>query len=158
MRDSLVVTIFYVLGMWALLAIFAEPIASLFGAEGEARDLILFFCYFAAGSFLFYGAIFVSAAAFNNLGYPTYSTVFNWGRSTLGVIPFVWVGAKYYGAEGVLAGWALGAVVFGVVSMVVCFRVIGRISSSAAQTGETLPASPSAANSPFSTEKASTLD
>ncbi len=83
---------------------------------------------FAAGSFLFNGAIFVSSAAFNNLGFPTYSTVFNWGRSTLGVIPFVWAGAHYYGADGVIAGRGLGAVVFGIVSMIVCFRtVIARI-------------------------------
>ena len=38
------------------------------------------------------------------LGYPTYSTVFNWGRATLGTIPFVWAGAQVWGAEGVIAG------------------------------------------------------
>ncbi|MDQ6435053.1 MATE family efflux transporter [Mesorhizobium sp. LHD-90] len=129
MRDSLIVTIVYVAVMWALLAIFAEPIASLFGAHGLSRDLVVFFCRFAAGSFLFTGAIFVASAAFNNLGYPTYSTVFNWGRSTLGVIPFVWVGASLYGAHGVVAGWGLGAVVFGIASVVVCFRVIHRIGA-----------------------------
>ena len=80
---------------------FPDPIAALFGAKRQTHDLIVFFCMFAAGSFLFNGAIFVSSAAFNNLGFPTYSTVFNWGRSTLGVIPFVWAGAHYYGAHGV---------------------------------------------------------
>jgi len=129
MRDSLIVTIVYVAVVWALLALFAEPIAALFGAQGLARELIVFFCHFAAGTFLFNGALFVASAAFNNLGYPTRSTLFNWGRSTLGVIPFVWMGASLYGAKGVLAGWGLGAVVFGVLSVVVCFRVIGRIAS-----------------------------
>ena len=157
MRDSLVFTIGYVLVVWALLAIFANPIASIFGAVGVARDLILFFCWFAAGSFLFNGAIFVSSAAFNNLGFPTYSTVFNWGRSTLGVIPFVWVGAHYWGAIGVIAGWGLGAVVFGVVSMLVCFRVVREIASKPTHQGEPMPTPPPAANSPFSTGKASTL-
>ncbi|WP_378943307.1 MATE family efflux transporter [Mesorhizobium sp. ANAO-SY3R2] len=157
MRDSLVFTIGYVLVVWALLAIFANPIASAFGAVGVARDLILFFCWFAAGSFLFNGAIFVSSAAFNNLGYPTYSTVFNWGRSTLGVIPFVWVGAHYWGALGVIAGWGLGAVVFGVVSMLVCFRVVREIASKPTHQGEPMPTPPPAAKSPFSTGKASTL-
>ena len=94
MRDSLIFTTAYVLIVWGLLALFARPIAGIFGAEGTSRELVLFFCHFAAGSFLFNGAIFVSSAAFNNLGYATYSTVFNWGRSTLGVIPFVWVGAQ----------------------------------------------------------------
>ena len=96
MRDSLTVTIVYVLAIWALLALFAGPIASLFGATGLARELIMFFCLFVASAFLFDGAIFVSSAAFNNLGYPTYSTVFNWGRSTLGIIPFAWVGRPLF--------------------------------------------------------------
>lgn len=156
MRDSLTVTVVYVLAVWALLAIFADPIASLFGAQGEARDLVVFFCHFAAGSFLFNGAIFVSSAAFNNLGFPTYSTIFNWGRSTLGVIPFVWVGAKYYGAMGVLGGWALGAVLFGIVSMIVCFRVVRSIAAKE-PTDTQLPGPPPSANSPFSTGKAATL-
>ena len=129
MRDSLMFTVVYVSVMWALLAIFAGPIATLFRAEGTSRELIVFFCHFAAGSFLFNGAIFVASAAFNNLGYPTYSTLFNWGRSTLGTIPFVWAGAYFFGAMGVIAGWGLGAVVFGVVSMLVCFRVIRRIEA-----------------------------
>ena len=143
------------LAVWALLAMFAGPIAALFGATGQARELVVFFCLFAAGSFLFNGALFVSNAAFNNLGYPTYSTVFNWGRSTLGVIPFVWVGAHYFGADGVIAGWGLGAVVFGIASMVICFRTVA--ASAGAAAGRAVPAPPPAAQSPFSTGKASTL-
>jgi putative MATE family efflux protein len=156
MRNALFFTVGYVLVMWALLAIFAHPIASIFGASGLSRELIEFFCLFAAGSFLFNGAIFVSSAAFNNLGYPTYSTVFNWGRSTLGVIPFVWAGAHFYGAQGVIAGWGLGAVVFGVVSMLVCFRVVRGIAGQPVPD-ETMPSPPPSAQSPFSTGKAATL-
>jgi len=156
MRDSLAVTVVYVLGVWALLAILAHPIADLFGATELSRELVVFFCLFAAGSFLFNGAIFVSSAAFNNLGYPTYSTMFNWGRSTLGVIPFVWAGAKIGGATGVVAGWGLGAVVFGILSVIVCFRVMGRIASQP-PPDQPVPAPPPAAQSPFSTGKASTM-
>lgn len=156
MRDGLVVTIVYVLAVWALLALFSGPIASLFGATGLARDLVVFFCLFVAGGFLFDGAIFVSSAAFNNLGYPVYSTVFNWGRSTLGIIPFAWIGAHYFGAEGVLAGRGLGAVIFGVASVIVCFRTLAGIAERAPAPEDAVPALP-AANSPFSTGKASTL-
>jgi putative MATE family efflux protein len=157
MRDSLTVTIVYVLAVWLLLALFAGPLASLFGATGLARDLVVFFCLFVASCFLFDGAIFVSSAAFNNLGYPIYSTVFNWGRSTLGIIPFAWAGGHYFGAEGVLAGRGLGAVVFGVASIVVCFRTLAGIARQQRTADETMPALPPAANSPFSTGKASTI-
>lgn len=156
LRDALVFVTVYCLAAWLLLAVFADPVAGLFGATGEARALVVFFCLFAAGSFLFNGALFVANAAFNNLGFPGYSTLFNWGRSTLGVIPFVWAGAQLYGATGVVAGWALGAIVFGVVAVVVAFRVVRRIGEKPPSDPET-PAPPPAANSPFSTGKAATL-
>jgi putative MATE family efflux protein len=155
MRDSLTFIIVYVLGVWALLALFSTSIADLFAATGLARELVIFFCLFAAGSFLFNGALFTANAAFNNLGFPTYSAVFNWGRSTLGVIPFVWAGASLSGATGVIAGWALGAVVFGVAAMWVCFRVVRRIGQQP-PTQERRPGPPPAAQSPFSTGKAAT--
>ncbi len=156
LRDALIFTMLYVLAVWALLAVFSGQIASIFGATGEARELVVFFCVFVAGSFLFNGALFVANAAFNNLGYPTYSTMLNWGRSTLGVIPFVWFGAEYYGAKGAIAGWGLGVIFFGVAGVILAFRTvrgIGRRMEEAAP----LPAPPAAANSAFSTGKASTL-
>lgn len=156
MRDALIFVMVYCLAVWLLLALFAEPLASLFGARAEAFDLVVFFCLFVAGSFLFNGTLFVANAAFNNLGFATYSTVFNWGRSTLGVIPFVWFGAHYYGAKGVIAGWGLGAIIFGIAAVIVAFRVVRNIGKSAPD-GRDVPPPPPAANSPFSTGKASTL-
>lgn len=156
LRDSLVFTLVYVLGVWGLLALFSHQIAGVFGATGEARELVVFFCVFAAGSFLFNGALFVANAAFNNLGFATYSTLFNWGRSTLGVVPFVWAGAHLYGAKGVVGGWALGAILFGVLAVIVAFRVVRRIGEKPPRD-DTLPPPPPAAHSPFSTGKTATL-
>ncbi|MEL6921161.1 MAG: MATE family efflux transporter, partial [Pseudomonadota bacterium] len=129
MRNALIFTMAYVLGVCVLLFVLAGPIADLFQTDGEARALIIFFCRFIAITFLFNGALFVANSAFNNLGYALYSTLFNWGRSTLGVIPFVWFGSQWYGAQGAVAGWGLGAVVFGLVAVIVCFRVIGNIEN-----------------------------
>lgn len=156
MRDSLIFTTIYVLLVWVLLAISAGAIADLFGAVGTAREVVVFFCLFAAGSFLFNGGIFVASAAFNNLGFPIYSTVFNWGRSTLGVIPFVAIGSRFYGVEGVLIGWALGAVVFGVAAVIVCFRVIGQVGKGPPPPRVGAPDAPASSQSPFSSDKAAT--
>ena len=105
------------------------PIADLFRSTPQARELIVFFCVFVAGSFLFNGALFVANAAFNNLGYAFYSTALNWGRSTLGVIPFVWLGAQWYGAQGAMAGYGLGVVLFGVAALILSFRVVARLQT-----------------------------
>ena len=127
MRDSLKVVVAYVLCVWLLLALGSGSIAEVFHAEGEARELIVFFCVFVAGSYVFNGAVFVANAAFNNLGFVLYSTVLNWGRATLGVVPFIWLGGHYFGARGVLGGYGLGVVLFGVASVVLCFRVLDRL-------------------------------
>lgn len=158
MRDSLIFITIYTLVTWAILALLRNQIADIFGATGEARDVIVFFCLFVAGSFIFNGMLFVANAAFNNLGYALYSTVFNWSRSTLGVIPFVLLGSHWYGAEGALAGYGLGAVVFGLVSIVVCFRVIAKIEDRDGNRSDPdIMQSPAAAQSAFTSGKASTL-
>lgn len=127
MVDSLKVTVAYVLVVWALLALFAPQVAGLFRATGQAREIIVFFCLFVAGSFLFNGALFVANAAFNNLGYAFASTLLNWGRSTLGVMPFVWIGQHWYGALGALAGYGVGVVGFGIGGIWWCLRIINRL-------------------------------
>ena len=157
MRDSLIFIVLYSLVMWGLLALFRDQIATLFGMEGEARSIIVFFCLFVAGSFLFNGMLFVANAAFNNLGFALYSTLFNWGRSTLGVIPFVWLGSHYYGAEGALAGYGVGAILFGLASIIVCFRVIAKLERDGTERDVDLPPPPPAGQSAFTSGKASTL-
>ncbi len=157
MRNAFLIIIIYTIAAWLLLALGRNLIAGLFGVEGQARDLVVFFCLFVSLSFLFNGLLFVANAAFNNLGFPVLSTVFNWGRSTLGVIPFCWIGSKLYGAEGVLGGYGLGAVFFGTAAAIVCLRVIDRIAAQPApedaQEGIQVPPT---ANSPFTSGKGAT--
>ncbi|NRB03521.1 MAG: MATE family efflux transporter [Rhodobacteraceae bacterium] len=99
-------------------------IADLFGATGVARELVFWFCGPLALAFFFNGVLFVANAAFNNLGHPFYSTIMNWGRNTLAMIPMVWLCAMIFGAPGVLIGQALSAVLFGAVAWWLARRVI----------------------------------
>ncbi len=130
LRDSLKVTLIYATIVWALMALGSGWIADIFNTHGQARELVVFFCVFVAGSFVFNGALFVANAAFNNLGFAFYSTALNWGRSTLGVIPFVWLGQSWFGAKGALAGYGLGVIAFGLFGMWWCFQVVGRMQES----------------------------
>lgn len=152
--DALLFTTLYVLSTWFLLFLFQNQIIYMFRAEGSAANLIAFFCTWVAGSFLFYGALFISNAAFNNLGFPTYSTVFNWGRATVGTIPFIYFGSAWYGAQGVIAGHGLGAVVFGVAAILVCNRKIDSIKPTD-HPEPTVPI-PRSVLSPFTTGKGGT--
>ncbi len=151
MWDSLLFGLLYCVMVWILLALTWPYIALAFSAEEDAANLIRFFCLFVAGSFIFNGALFVANAAFNNLGFAIYSTFFNWGRATLGVIPFVYIG-KAWGPEGVLAGWGLGGIVFGILSVVVCFRELKKLPQRAHDEDVKAGNMPSA-NSPFTSGK-----
>jgi putative MATE family efflux protein len=125
LRDSLIFTVAVVCAAWLGLALGQGAIMHAFSATGVAAELVGLFCTVLAGSFVFTGSLFVANAAFNNLGHPLLSTLFNWGRATLGTIPFVAIGAGY-GAAGVLAGQAAGSIVFGGLAVVVAFRVLPR--------------------------------
>ena len=86
--------------------------------------------YLAAGAerqlWYFNGVIFVSNAAFNNLGRPFTSTLVNWGRHTLGTIPPVVLFSAWLGAPGVLIGQAVGGVFFAALSVILVLRLLGR--------------------------------
>ncbi|MEP2944557.1 MAG: MATE family efflux transporter [Hyphomicrobiales bacterium] len=136
--DSLVVTVAYTAIIWLFLFITKGYITTAFHLDPEATELVIFFINIVIVTFLFNGALFVANATFNNLGYATYSTVLNWGKATIGTIPFVWAGAHYYGAKGAILGQGIGYVVFGVAGVFLCYRVINAIAASQGQVQKEL--------------------
>jgi len=120
LRASLVFMVVAVAVAWLVLALLQGPLIRLFSLDGLAADMVHAFCSWLAASFFFIGALFVANAAFNNLGRPLWSTGFNWGRATLGTMPFAWWGAQY-GPVQVLAGQAAGAALFGSLALACAF-------------------------------------
>lgn len=134
LKDGMVFSAIYTLITSALLFLFRHQIAEVFHASGRTIEIVVFFYCFIAVSWAFAGAQFVANAAFNNLGRPTLSTWFNWGKATLGTIPFAMVGAHYWNAEGVLIGTAVGSIVFGIASSIAAFRVVDHLALKPAVT------------------------
>lgn len=131
LTDSVSFAAVYVAIAGLLLALLRHQIGALFGTSGETAELVAFFGLIAGPMWLFVGALFVANSAFNNLGMPFYSTLFSWGRATLGTVPLAWLGAQYAGPKGALAGAALGAVLFGIAALVTAYRGINRLERSA---------------------------
>lgn len=123
-RDGLIFTAVVVVFVSGVLFLMRPLIADLFELDGIALSLVFLFAGPLSLLFFFNGVIFVSNAAFNNMGHPYYSTWINWGRNTLGTIPFVAVGAAWFGAIGVLVGQFLGGVVFALAAWILARRVL----------------------------------
>ncbi|MDI2091159.1 MATE family efflux transporter [Commensalibacter oyaizuii] len=123
---SLKLVFLCVLVAWIFFFCTENWVVKLFSLHAEGADLMRIFCRWVILGNLFLGMLFVANTAFNNLGYPLLSTAFNWGRATLGTIPFVWIGAAY-GPKGVLIGQTIGVMPFGCVAVICAFMVIKRI-------------------------------
>jgi Na+-driven multidrug efflux pump len=123
-NSSMVLIVMYVIPVVALLYLLRGTIADLFDAQDLARELIFLFCGPLSLAWIFNGVIFIGNAAYNNLGHPFYSTWINWGRNTLGIIPFVYFGAQYWGAQGVLIGQMVGGAFVAIVSFLLAERVM----------------------------------
>ncbi len=131
LKDALNFTIIYVAGVWLILYLVRVPITEAFHAQGLTAELVQFFCQLSGPIWFFVGLVFVSNASFNNLGYPLLSTFFNWGRATLGMIPFAYFGAEIGGPKGALIGIGLGSVAFGIAAIITAFWTIRRLERQA---------------------------
>ncbi|WOJ88095.1 MATE family efflux transporter [Methylocapsa polymorpha] len=128
LTNSFVFSAIYVVIVSALLREAAPIVIDIFNARGETAELVRFFCAYAGPLWLFLGGIFVANAAFNNLGFPLLSTLFNWGRATLGVIPFVTIGAARFGPEGGFIGLIAGSAMFGIGAVAAAYFVTAKLA------------------------------
>ncbi|HZW47119.1 MAG TPA: MATE family efflux transporter [Microvirga sp.] len=131
LKDSLAFMVVYVLTVWLLLFLLQVPIVVAFNAPPLTAELVKFFCQLSGFIWFFISLVFVANASFNNLGYPLLSTFFNWGRATLGMIPFAYFGAQIGGPKGALIGIGAGSIVFGIAAIITAFWTIRRLERQA---------------------------
>ncbi len=127
LANAVLFNIAYVAAIWLVLLLCSDLIVQAFSASGMARELILFYCHFLVGAFVFNGLLFVANASFNNLHHAHWATAFNFGRALLGTIPAVYLGASWYGPRGVMAGEAFGAMLFGLLAILAAFALVRRL-------------------------------
>ncbi len=128
LRDSYVVAASYVIVTWLILMLARNGIVAMFKLDETSADIVRAYCFASGPGWIGLGAMFVANASFNNLGAPLRSTLFNWGRATLGTIPFALIGAHYLGALGAMFGVLAAGVVFGAFASLSAFGVLNRIA------------------------------
>lgn len=136
LSDALMFVTAYCVVVSVLLWWGQDWLIAIFSLEQDAASLVSVFCTIIAITFIFNGAMFVANAAFNNLNRPTWSTALNMGKATLGTIPFVWLGGKLGGAEGVLIGQAVGTIAFGIFSGMLVVNQVRKMAMEQEQKAE----------------------
>ena len=129
MSDALTLSVGYALLAWVALAFAGPAIAGMFDVDGEGATFVVFFCRYGVAAWLFITCLFVANTVFNNLGYPALAMLFNWGRATLGTIPFVAAGARWGGVEGAIIGIGVGAAAFGIAATALAFGIVARLAT-----------------------------
>ncbi|MEL7093016.1 MAG: MATE family efflux transporter, partial [Pseudomonadota bacterium] len=130
-RDALVFCLCYTLVMWALLLAATPLIVQAFGLTGQGAEVLRAFTSVGVGGFVFVGALFVSNAAFNNLGQPLRATLVGWVKD--GVLSFpaaLWLSAGF-GAAGVIYGQALAGALVGGLAALWGWRYVARLGPDA---------------------------
>ncbi len=131
LTDSFILAVGYSLTAWAVLALIAPLVVAGFDARGDSADFILLFCRYGAMAWVFITCLFVANTAFNNLGFALMAMLINWGRATLGTIPFVIFGARYAGVPGAMSGLIAGAAIFGIGAVATAYALVARLANRA---------------------------
>lgn len=129
--DGVKFNVVYVLFAWAVLYFSRNFIIDAYSATGEMALMINLFCTIMAAAFFFNGLLFVTNAAFNNLGKPLWATGFNWARQTIGVVPFVTLGAMWAGLPGIAYGMVAGSIPFALLAIYVALKLISDMAAKA---------------------------
>ncbi|WP_299028671.1 MATE family efflux transporter [uncultured Sulfitobacter sp.] len=112
-RDALIFCLLYTLVAWGLFVALVPYVITAFDLSGQGADVLNAFAVIGVGGFIFFGALFVSNAAFNNLGKPGRSTLVNWIKDGLLAMPAALWFSGIFGAAGVIYGQAAAGIIVG---------------------------------------------
>lgn len=131
LNKAVLLTVVYISAVSLVLFLVKDQIPLWFKAQGDAVTLIVLFCTYISITWIFAGMQFVAQASFNTLGKPTWSMWLNWGKATIGTIPFVIVSTKIWGFQGILIGYSIGSIVFGIIAISAIYLYVGKLEKQA---------------------------
>ncbi|PID64549.1 MAG: MATE family efflux transporter [Gammaproteobacteria bacterium] len=127
-HNAIAFAVSYVVVVAVLILFGQHYLIGWFSLSGEAAALLTLFCSGLTFFFIADGVLFSTNSVFNSLGYPLYSTFFNYAKFFIGVIPAVYTLSYFYGAKGVIIGQATGPVLISLAAVWMCHQVIRRVS------------------------------
>ncbi|WP_299724365.1 MATE family efflux transporter [uncultured Tateyamaria sp.] len=130
-RDALIFCGVYTLVTWGVLLAVTPLVIDAFGLNGQGADVLRAFTLVGAGAFIFTGGLYVSSAAFNNLGKPGRSTLVGWIKDGVLSWPLAALLASLFGATGVIYGQAAAGALMGGLAALWGWRYVAQLGPEA---------------------------
>lgn len=114
MRFSAGASLIFGVALYAVLALFARPLASVFNEQAEVVDTIVNYLRIMPIGYMFHGYALLIISTFNAVNRPITSVWLNIFRLFVLGIPLAYAGARLFGVSGVFAGVVCANIVIGV--------------------------------------------
>ncbi len=121
---------FWGIGMFALLALFARPIAAIFSGDPEVIATIVLYTRTVAATYCMFGIFVILSFVLNVLHRPIHAAILAAGQTFLLAIPLAWAGMRVAGLKGLFAGVGISYVVSGVLAWFVVRYILVHIEES----------------------------
>jgi len=115
------------IGMFTLLAVFAEPIASIFSRDPEVVYAIILYMRVVAAAYCMYGVFVISSLVLNVLHRPIHAALLSAVQTFALTVPMAWVGMKLAGLKGLFFGIGLSYFIAGLAAWLVVRHVLSRL-------------------------------
>jgi putative MATE family efflux protein len=115
------------LGIFAVLAAFARPIASLFSSDPEVVSTIVLYTRTVTAAYCMFGVFVISMLVMNVLQRPIQSAVLAAAQTLALTVPAAWAGMRIDGLRGAFAGIAVSYVIAGLAARLVLGRILHRL-------------------------------
>ena len=123
LKTSILFVVAWLLAVYILLVLLADPISQVFSDEQEVREIIKTFLYILPISYTGLGICLVTTSTINALHKPKYSLLITILRLFVLYIPLAWAGHTWFGLHGIFWGCAIGNLLIGLYIVLMFYRV-----------------------------------
>ena len=118
------------IGMFALLAALAGPIASIFTGDPEVISGIVLYIRIVSAAYCMYGVFVICSLVLNVLHRPIHAAILSAGQTFVLTVPMAWAGMRLAGLKGLFAGIGLSYVIAGFLAWLMIRHVLARLEES----------------------------
>jgi putative MATE family efflux protein len=115
------------LAMFALFAVLAGPIASIFSGDPEVTSRVVLYLRIVAAAYCMYGIFVICSLVLNVLRKPIHAAALGVVQAFVLTVPMAWAGMRFAGLKGVFAGIGISYLLAGLAAWVVISHVLSRL-------------------------------